>query len=337
MNLVNGNGHTLSQERQYAMVMTALKDLTPHFENNQIVEVLVNPDGAVWVDEIGLGLRKTGAWMGAPEVERAIRLMATAQHAQVGLHNASLAATIPGYGFRIQGDLPPIVERPTLSIRKPASLVYSLQDYVEHAIVTEEHAALLRHSVLTKKNIIVSGGTGSGKTTLTNALLKVASSTTDRMVLIEDNRELQCDSDNKVGLLTNVDYPMRRAVMDTLRRRPDRIIIGEIRDGAALDLLKSWNTGHPGGISTIHANDPIGALHRLCTLIEEVVLHAPKELVGEAVDLVVHIQRDHAHPGGRRVTGIMHVDGYDTQQQTWIVHEGSSSRERYKPCEKEQI
>ena len=176
----------------------------------------------------------------------------------------------------------------------------------------QAHADIIRKAVADRKNIIVSGGTSSGKTTLLNALLAESALTEDRVVLIEDTRELQCSALDQVQLLTKRTDPvitMRDLVQTTLRMRPDRIVVGEIRDGAgALEMLKAWNTGHDGGLGTLHANSGSDALHRLEDLISEVAVNVPHRLIGMAVDMVIHIRRT---PRGRRIEEIVSVNGYD--------------------------
>jgi type IV secretion system protein VirB11 len=207
--------------------------------------------------------------------------------------------------------VPPIVDAPTFALRKPPTRVFSLEDYLRAQIVTESQRDALVDSVRAHDNVLVGGGTGSGKTTLANALLKVISEFgTDRIYLIEDTPELQCEAPNKVQILVQPKvHTWRDAVMAALRYRPDRIVVGEVRDGSALDLIKAWNTGHPGGLATVHANDTRTMLDRFCQLIEEMIFPAPRALVAQTIDLCVHIRRDRTHPAGRRVSGIDRVVG----------------------------
>jgi type IV secretion system protein VirB11 len=167
-------------------------------------------------------------------------------------------------------------------------------------------AAVERHD-----NILIGGGTGSGKTTFANALLKViAEASSDRVHIIEDTPELQCAAPNKVQVLVQPKvHTWRDAIMAAMRLRPDRILVGEVRDGSALELLKAWNTGHPGGLATIHANDTAGMLDRLCQLIEEVVYPAPRPLVAQTIQVCAHIARDRSGPAGRRLSGLDRVCG----------------------------
>ncbi len=191
----------------------------------------------------------TGTVMHADEVERIIRLLASAVNSEINDRHPSLSAKLPEWGARVQASVPPIVASPVFSLRMPAQLVYSLDDYVATGILEEDDASVLRNAVRERKNILVGGGTGSGKTTFVNALLKEVAETGDRIYIVEDNSELQCDAENKLEVLVQPPvYTHQRAIMDALRFRPDRIIVGEVRDGAALEMLKAWNTGHPAGL-----------------------------------------------------------------------------------------
>ena len=161
-----------------------------------------------------------------------------------------------------------MVAAPAFAIRKPAVAVFNLDDYVEAGIMLPEQAVLLRQAVEQRRNVLVAGGTSSGKTTLVNALLAEVAKTSDRVILIEDTRELQCQAQNLVALRTKDSVAsLSDLVRSSLRLRPDRIPIGEVRGSEALDLLKAWGTGHPGGIGTIHAGSALGALRRLEQLI----------------------------------------------------------------------
>ncbi len=305
----------ITRSRKLDALLVALTPILTYLDDPAIVEIMVNADGRVWVDEIGRGLSCTQTLMKPEEVERIIRLLAASINAEVNDHSPSLSVKLPGWGARVQAAIPPIVSAPVFAFRKPAKVIFSLEEYVLQGILSEGDARLLRRAVLEKKNIMVGGGTGSGKTTLVNALLKVVAESDDRVYIVEDNAELQCDALNKVEILVQPPlYTHQRAIMDALRFRPDRIIVGEVRDGAALDMLKAWNTGHPGGIATIHANSTTSMLDRLCQLCEEVMAHAPRYLIAEAIDLCVHIRRDPLSLAGRSISGIVEVIGEEGGQ-----------------------
>ncbi|MEZ6030337.1 MAG: P-type conjugative transfer ATPase TrbB, partial [Hyphomonadaceae bacterium] len=259
--------------------------------------------GRVWVERAGRGREAAGIRIEPAETERAIRLVATLTGAEVTRLKPIVSAELPPRGERFEGILPPVARGPCFAIRKPAGHVIRLDAYVEAGIVTAAQADALKSAIRARANIIVAGGTGSGKTTLTNALLSEIASLSERVVLLEDTRELQCDADDVVALRTQPgSVSLAQLVRSTLRLRPDRIIVGEVRGAEALDLLKAWNTGHPGGIATLHANSARAALSRLEQLAMEACDSPPTALIAEAIDLVVFIER--GGPAGRRLTEI---------------------------------
>jgi type IV secretion system protein TrbB len=301
-----------SQARRASALRSALGPLLEFLADDLVVEVMLNADGAVWVERIGTGMVCTAVRMRAAEAERMLRLLASEMSVELTASSPSLSAKLPApWGARVQASIPPIVDAPTFALRKPARVVFSLGDYEARGILTAPQRAALTEAIHTSQNILIGGGTGSGKTTFANALLKViAEDTEDRVLLIEDTPELQCAAPNKIQILVQPKtHTWRDAVQAAMRYRPDRILVGEVRDGSALELLKAWNTGHPGGLATIHANDTRAMLDRLCQLIEEIVFPAPRALVAQTVNLCVHIRRDKAHPAGRSISGIDRVFG----------------------------
>jgi type IV secretion system protein VirB11 len=203
--------------------------------------------------------------------------------------------------------LPPVVTAPAFAIRKPAVAIFTLDDYVDRGIMSRLQAAALRRGVTDRANILVAGGTSTGKTTLTNALLAEVAKTSDRVVLIEDTRELQCAAPNLVAMRTKDGVAtLSDLVRSSLRLRPDRIPIGEVRGAEALDLLKAWGTGHPGGIGTIHAGSAIGALRRMEQLIQEAVIAVPRALIAETIDIIAVLS---GRGASRRLAELARVDG----------------------------
>lgn len=277
-----------TSSRGARMLRTALGPAIARFlEAPGIVEVMLNPDGRLWIDRLSKGLSDTGELVAPADGERIIRLVA--HHVGVEVHAGSprVSAELPETGERFEGLLPPVVAAPTFAIRKPAIAIFSLDDYVAGGIMDSRQANALRIAVANRKNILVAGGTSTGKTTLTNALLAEVAKSADRVVIIEDTRELQCAAPNLVAMRTKDGVAtLSDLVRSSLRLRPDRIPIGEVRGPEALDLLKAWGTGHPGGIGTIHAGTAIGALRRLEQLIQEVVVTVPRVLIAETIDLV---------------------------------------------------
>ncbi|WP_051320994.1 P-type conjugative transfer ATPase TrbB [Rhizobium mesoamericanum] len=270
------------------MLRTALGPAIAGFLGDaSVVEVMLNPDGRLWIDRLSEGLSDTGERLSAADRERIVRLVAHHVGAEVHAGNPRVSAELPETGERFEGLLPPVVAAPAFAIRKPAVAVFTLQDYVVAGTMTADQAEILRQAVADRRNILVAGGTSTGKTTLTNALLAEVSKTSDRVVLIEDTRELQCSAPNLVAMRTKDGVAtLSDLVRSSLRLRPDRIPIGEVRGAEALDLLKAWGTGHPGGIGTIHAGTALGALRRLEQLIQEAVVTVPRALIAETIDLV---------------------------------------------------
>jgi len=278
-----------------------------------VIEIMINPDGALRLDRLGEGRTDTGARYDPAQVERIIRLVASHARTEVHAESPIVSAELPphgdGAGERFEGVLPPVSLAPCFSIRKPAAKIYTLLDYVMDGIMPADTARLLSLAVVDRKNILVAGGTSSGKTTLANALLAEMAHLDERVILIEDTRELQCAASDVVALRTRPGIVgMADLVRSTLRLRPDRIIVGEVRGAEALDMLKAWNTGHPGGIATVHANSAVSALYRLEQLVQETVVTVPRRLIAEAIDMIVFI----AGRGlARRVETIARVAGVD--------------------------
>ena len=290
------------------MLRTALGPAIAAFlEDPAIVEVMLNPDGRLWVDRLSTGLADTGERLSAADGERIVRLVAHHVGAEVHAGAPRVSAELPETGERFEGLLPPVVAAPAFAIRKPAVAVFTLDDYAAAGIMTPAQAAVLRRAVAERRNILVAGGTSTGKTTLTNSLLAEVAKTADRVVLIEDTRELQCQAPNLVALRTKDGVvSLSDLVRSSLRLRPDRIPIGEVRGAEALDLLKAWGTGHPGGIGTIHAGTGIGALRRLEQLIQEAVITVPRALIAETINVVAVLS---GRGSQRRLAELVQVTG----------------------------
>ena len=290
------------------MLRTALGPAIAAFlEDPAIVEVMLNPDGRLWIDRLSTGLADTGERLSAADGERIVRLVAHHVGAEVHAGAPRVSAELPETGERFEGLLPPVVAAPAFAIRKPAVAVFTLDDYAAAGIMTPAQAVVLRRAVAERRNILVAGGTSTGKTTLTNALLAEVAKTADRVVLIEDTRELQCQAPNLVALRTKDGVvSLSDLVRSSLRLRPDRIPIGEVRGAEALDLLKAWGTGHPGGIGTIHAGTGIGALRRLEQLIQEAVVTVPRALIAETINVVAVLT---GRGSQRRLAELVQVTG----------------------------
>jgi type IV secretion system protein TrbB len=300
------------------MLRSALGTAIARFlEDPQVVEVMLNPDGRLWIDRLSEGLADTGERLTAADGERIVRLVAHHVGVEVHARSPRVSAELPETGERFEGLLPPVVAAPTFAIRKPAVAVFTLQDYVTANIMSADQGMILVQAVTDRRNILVAGGTSTGKTTLTNALLAEVSKSSDRIVLIEDTRELQCTAPNLVAMRTKDGVAsLSDLVRSSLRLRPDRIPIGEVRGAEALDLLKAWGTGHPGGIGTIHAGTAIGALRRLEQLIQEAVVTVPRALIAETIDLIAVLS---GRGSARRLTELAQIEGLKTDGDYHVI------------------
>lgn len=287
------------------------------FRDPDVTEIYVNPDGLLWLIRHSEGRVCTEMRMEASHLYQFINSAASSLDQSVTAENPSLQAELPKdlfNGARLQAEVPPVVARPTFNLRKPPTKIYSLESYVENGTLSAAWYKALRYAVKVHWNIVVAGPTHSGKTTFCNALIKEMADQCprERFVLIEDTRELQCAARDVLDYRTAGCLSMADLVKRTLRRTPDRIIVGEVRDEAALQLLEAWSTGHPGGCGTLHASSPEGALNRLDRLCRRANVPSQMELIAESVDLVVVIK---PVPGGRRVTDMARVEGLNDSGQ----------------------
>ena len=299
-----------TDHRRLSMLRSACEGaVRAALDADDVIEILANPDGSIWIERAGRGVEIEPSEISAAARERIIRLVASSIGETCDRSAPIISAELTGTGERFEGLLPPVVSSPAFAIRKPAVAVFTLDDYAAAGIMLPAEAAALRTGVTARANILVAGGTGSGKTTLVNALLAEVAKTSDRIVLIEDTRELQCAAPNLVAMRTKDGVvTLSDLVRSSLRLRPDRIPIGEVRGAEALDLLKAWGTGHPGGIGTIHAGTALGALRRMEQLIQEAVVTVPRALLAETIDLIAVLVRD-GH--GRRLAELARVEGLD--------------------------
>lgn len=314
---------TESGSRSVRMLRTAFGHaIAAWLADPGVVEVMLNPDGRLWIDRLTGGLADTREHLSAADGERIVRLVA--HHVGVEVHAGSprVSAELPETGERFEGLIPPVVAAPAFSIRKPAVAVFMLDDYTRAGTMTAAHAGALRAAIVERRNVLVAGGTSTGKTTLVNALLAEVAKSDDRVVLIEDTRELQCRTPNLVALRTRDGVcSLADLVRSALRLRPDRIPIGEVRGAEALDLLKAWGTGHPGGIGTIHAGSALGALRRLEQLIQEAVATVPRALIAETIGLIAVLA---GRGSDRRLTELAAVTGLSAAGDYILVPTGET-------------
>ncbi|MGO7906894.1 P-type conjugative transfer ATPase TrbB [Rhizobium leguminosarum] len=298
-----------SHPRLVRKLQEALGDqLCVALDDATVVEIMLNPDGKLFIERLGHGVVSAGE-MSSAAAEMVIGTVAHALQSEVDTEQPIISGELPIGGHRFEGLLPPVVAKPAFTIRRRASRLIPLEDYVRTGVMTEYQASTIRSAISARLNVIISGGTGSGKTTLANAVINeiVKSTPEDRLVILEDTAEIQCAAENAVLLHTSDTIDMARLLKSTMRLRPDRIVVGEVRDGAALTLLKAWNTGHPGGVATIHSNTAMSALRRLEQLTAEASQQPMHEVIGEAVDLVISIERT---PRGRLVRDIIQVERF---------------------------
>ncbi|RWJ45268.1 MAG: P-type conjugative transfer ATPase TrbB [Mesorhizobium sp.] len=299
-----------SHPRLIRKLQEALGDqLCVALDDATVVEIMLNPDGRLFVERLGHGVAPAGE-MSAATAEVVIGSVAHALHSEADDDRPIVSGELPIGGHRFEGLLPPVVSAPTFTIRRRASRLIPLDDYVKAKVMTTCQSDIIRNAIASRLNVVISGGTGSGKTTLANAVIAeiVETAPEDRILILEDTAEIQCAAQNAVALHTSDTIDMGRLLKSTMRLRPDRIIVGEVRDGAALTLLKAWNTGHPGGVTTIHSNSAMSALRRLEQLTAEASQQPMQEVIAEAVDLVVSIERTGR---GRRVRDVVHVERFE--------------------------
>jgi P-type conjugative transfer ATPase TrbB len=291
-------------------VLSALSD-------DEIYEVMLNPDGVLWVDGYN-GKREYGR-MSSDAAKNLINTAASVSDGMITHNNPSYSGELwveineEFQLFRFQAFIPPVVAYPAFAIRKRAGQVIPLEEYVRDEIITSLQEEIIKVSVTQRKSILVIGGTQSGKTTLCNAILDCIAKThpEDRVIIIEDTQELKCNVRDSVTMRASPAKGINELIHDSMRMRPDRIIIGEVRGKEAHSLIKAWNTGHPGGVSTIHANSAESGLLRLEQLISEASIVPVPEAIVEAVNLLIFIQKTNKGKRGRQVTSILKLAGYD--------------------------
>jgi type IV secretion system protein VirB11 len=299
-----------AQGRRRQMLRTAFgPTIAAALADPTVIEVMVNPDGRLWIERATVGRQDTGERIGSAETERIIRLVAAHVRREVHDRAPIVSAELPETGERFEGVMPPVAPAPCFAVRKPADVLYRLSDYVAARIMSAQQAQMLATAVRERQNILVVGGTSSGKTTLVNALLAEIADLDERVVILEDTRELKCAAADCVALRTKPGVAtLADLVRSTLRLRPDRIIVGEVRGPEALDMLKAWNTGHPGGVTTVHANSAEAGLYRLEQLVQEAVVTVPRDLIVQAIDIVVFLEGRGAN---RRVETVLELDSLD--------------------------
>jgi type IV secretion system protein VirB11 len=299
-------------------------------------DILLNPDGALWVKRIAEGFVRLGE-IPAPQASSALSTIAAWRGTVLNHEHPILETELPIDGSRFEGIVSPVVRRPVFAIRLRPRRIFPLTEYEAAGILTGKddplnhlrrqgdflnavrglkHGEVIRAAVRAKKNILVVGSTGSGKTTFVNACLDALATLTphDRVISIEDTTELQCPVANYLDLRAVGNMTMLECLRACMRLKPTRIVVGEVRGAEAHTLLKAWNTGHPGGMATVHANDAVSGLTRLESLVAEATNAPQQSLIAEAVDLVIFIDEEPDLAAGRKVREVLLVTGYANGQ-----------------------
>ena len=300
----------LTQERIIDILTASLGPCGALLDDPHLVELMCNPDGAVWVESKGHArCWQTDYSMPVALRENVIRILAGRMDLVCNSANPRLSTILPDTGERFQGFVPPVVSAPCFAIRKPAIQIFTLEDYVRDGIMTVRQALLLEQAVRQRRNVMIGGGTGTGKTTACNALLAVMAEAGERVITLEDTPELQCPAPNTARLFTRPGLvTMQQLVQDTMRLRPDRIIIGEIRGVEAVDVLDAMSTGHPG-VCTVHAGSAAGVLPRMEQLVRRANIpqEVAREMLGTAQPVIAYLERT---PTGRVLKELVSVEGY---------------------------
>ena len=346
----NGNGdadgvyeENATYRRQLVMLRRSFGPIVMReLENDATEDIVLNPDTCLWVKRRGEPFSQIGT-LSPISAFSALATIATMRKTKLDNDTPALETNLPLDGSRIEGLIPPVVTNPIFAIRKRGNGAPTLEEYAASGILTDKndpaneyrrmdtflemckdksHIDVIRIAVQEKKNIVIVGSTGSGKTTLVNAVLdtQYRLAPNDRTILIEDTPELQCNVKNHVSLLSTDRFPTLSCLKACMRLTPKRIVLGEVRGKEAHTMLKAWNTGHPGGLATFHANDARGGLSRLESLVgESPEANGPQQrFIAEAVDLLMFIDADWTLKAGRKVREVLAVTGFENGD--YITH-----------------
>lgn len=309
-------------------LMSLLGETILHaLRNPQVTDVMVNPDGSLWLDTFD-GMKSKDEKFQANRTYNIICTVASMIDDVVNRRHPDIRAEIPfsidenqQRLLRFQGAIPPIVRGPSFTIRIPASRVFTLQEYVESGVLSSYQWEYLQSAIHDRKNILVVGSTGSGKTTFLNALIAeiARQSPQERVITIEDTFELQINVLNNVSFRSSDEIDMDRLLRNSLRSNPHRIVVGEVRGGReTLTMIKSWNTGHCG-VCTIHANDALNGLIRIEQLIFEAGILPVPEVIACTVNVIVYIEKNNDCKAGRCVREVLEVIGYDRALRQYLT------------------
>lgn len=318
-------------QRNLASFLDALSPLRPVFDDPSINEIMVNGPHDVFIRQRGpdtrLDIRLTDG-----QIRTAVQLLASMADKVVDKNSLVLSARLPG--FRVEAALPPVaVKGPSMCIRRHATKILRLEDYIASGTMTQAQAEMIKATIADRKNFLIAGGTYSGKTTLMNCILSLIDPD-HRLFVIEQVQELKIASPNHVLIECDPEQgvPARRAVMMGMRYSPDRIILGELRGPEAFDWLDASNTGHPGSGATIHADGAEDALARLESLVMMANTGIPFEVVqsriASTVDTIFFIQQKN---GVRRLSQICHVNGFSRQSGEYLTTNTTNPGESHEP------
>jgi len=277
-----------------------------------VTDIILNPDGRLWATRLGSEPEVAGH-MSPTQADALIAAIASTLDAVATRDNPVIEGRLLLDGSRFEGVLPPVVTAPIFAIRRHSSAVFTFDDYVQRGQMTERQCARLERAIVARENVLITGGTGSGKTTLLNACLDAVVRLTpaDRILGLEDTGELQCNAEDQSFMVATETVSLARLIKVVLRLNPTRVIVGEVRGAEARDLLMIWNSGHPGGFASVHANiaRPEAALSRLEMLVGLGTASPMQKLIAEAIDVIVCVER--GAKGLRRVTQMVTVEGFD--------------------------
>lgn len=289
-------------------------------DDDSVTDIFLNPDSSVWIKSAGKGQQKIGS-IDEHKARAFINQLAQINALYINQSNPTYDENLPFNGERIIVTVESITKRPSFAIRKPSKTVFDLESYIEKGVLNQKQYDLICKAISERQNILISGGTQTGKTTLLNSCLlkmkELCGEWQRLLILQEGSDEIRSSIENCVHFYTADNVSMTKLVKISMRYTPDKIIVGEVKDGACLDLLKAWNTGHSGGLSTIHANSADAVPLRLSYLSQEAGVPSPNYLIVEAIDLIVHLVHDTSHPAGRRVENILRLTGFKNNQFTF--------------------
>lgn len=306
--------HSEHEERLKTQFLNALgKDAEKLLFDEDTIEIMLNEDGSLWYESSRLGMQNTGVHVDRNNAHNLINVLASINEIYVNHNNPTLECELKFARARLQAWIPPVVENPCFVIRKHLLRSVSIEELQAYGMLDDFKLSVILEAYRNKKNILIAGGTGSGKTTLISAILQhVANKNSkERFLVIQDTPEIYSKAPNSLHLNTSYGASLSDLSRSALRARPDRIIVGELRGKEAHDLLKLWNTGHPGGLSTIHSNSSEATLTRLEQLVQEANIIPQKSIIAETIDLIVYLKKTN---GKRMITEMIQVEGYDLKK-----------------------